>query len=419
MTLNRKTRTVILLVFAQVLAMSLWFASAAVIDELKQINQLSVFQAAAMSAAVQFGFVIGALLSAITGISDRYDPRRVFALFAVIAALANLLLLATPGAGIATALRAITGMCLAGVYPVGMKIIVGWGKDDRGWLVGLLVGGLTVGSASPHLLSLLGGAQWQITVAGTSLLALASVALVLKTELGPLHAPALRFNASAVKVVWTDKRIRAAYLGYFGHMWELYAMWAWIGVAASASYALQMSAPEAGNLGKLTAFCVIAGGALLCPLAGFYADRFNRQSTGPGQATDKSGDALAADTAQSLQIKGKATVAVIAMVVSCVSGWLAALAFGGPAWVFFIVAIVWGLSIIPDSAQFSALVADFAPADLAGSILTLQTAIGFAITILTVQLTPWIASIAGWPLLFILLTFGPLAGILAMRPLLR
>ena len=223
---HEKFRSVSLLVIAQVMALSLWFASAAILDELTRNSQLSPFEAAALSSSVQFGFVIGALVSAITGIADRFDPRRVFACFAIIASLANLVLLAEPGAGIAAAMRVLTGICLAGVYPVGMKIVVGWGTNDRGLLVGLLVGGLTLGSAAPHLLAFLGGAQWQLTIVGTSALAVISALLVLRVDLGPQRARALRFNMGAITVAWTDKRIRRAFGGYFGHMWELYAMWA-------------------------------------------------------------------------------------------------------------------------------------------------------------------------------------------------
>lgn len=409
--LREKTRSVTLLVIAEILAMSLWFASAAILDDLTRNNQLSPFQAAALSSSVQFGFVIGALVSALTGIADRFDPRRVFAVFAAIAAFANLALLTDPGAGIATALRLLTGICLAGVYPVGMKIVVGWGANDRGLLVGLLVGGLTLGSASPHLLAFLGGAQWQLTIIGTSLLALLSALLVLRSRLGPDDARASNFSVSAISIVWTDKRIRCAFGGYFGHMWELYAMWAWIGAAATASYAMQLPQTDAESFGKLTAFCVIAGGALLCPVAGLVADRFKQHEDNSAATEEKS---LQASNHKS---RGKAYVAIIAMVVSLLSALLAAVTFGGPAWLFFTVAMLWGLSIIPDSAQFSALVADFCKPDIAGSIMTLQTAIGFAITILTVQLTPQVANAAGWPTVFVILALGPLLGILAMLPL--
>lgn len=385
-----KNRSIVFLVLAEIFAMTLWFVSAAILGDLSSDYTLTPLVAAALSSSVQAGFVVGALLLAITGVADRFDPRKVFAAFAVAAAIANSLLLFLPEPGIAITLRFITGFCLAGVYPVGMKIAVGWGTDDRGWLVGLLVGGLTLGSAAPHLLSYLGGTNWQLTLVLSSLLALTSAFLVLQTALGPHHSTAARFRTSAIMVAWTDKRIRYAYAGYFGHMWELFAMWAWIGTAATASYALNTDTESAAQLGKLTAFCTIACGALFCPLAGSFADRI-----------------------------GKARITIWAMSGSALSALAAAAAFGGPTWLFFAIAIIWGITVIPDSAQFSALIADFAKPEIAGSLMTLQTSIGFALTIATVQLTPLVAGWLGWPALFVILAVGPIAGILAMRPLVR
>ncbi len=383
-----KTRSILLLIIAEVLAMTMWFVSSAILGDLSAEQSLSPMIGAALSSSVQLGFVIGALVFAIFGIADRFDPRKVFSGFALLAAAANALLLLTPSAEILILLRLITGFSLAGVYPVGMKIAVGWGTKDRGWLVGLLVGGLTLGSAAPHLLAWLGGTNWQLTLVVSSLCALLAAVLILATHLGPHHATAKRFNSKAVQVAWTDKRIRMAYAGYFGHMWELYAMWAWIGTAATVSYSYQMPAGDATELGKLTAFCAIAAGALVCPIAGAFADSI-----------------------------GKARITIIAMTCSGSCALLAAWAFAGPAWVFFVIAVLWGISIIPDSAQFSALIADFASAETAGSIMTLQTAIGFALTIITVQLAPLAASLLGWPGVFVILAIGPVLGIMAMLQL--
>ena len=376
---------------AEIGAMSLWFVSSAILGDMSSEFALSSAYGAALASAVQAGFVFGALFVATTGLADRLDPRRVFAIAAIAAAVSNLaMLMLTPGGLLPIILRFGIGFCLAGVYPVGMKIAVGWGTKDRGWLVGLLVGGLTLGSAAPHLLSFLGGLDWRLTTWLSSVLAACGGVLVLFTSLGPHHATAKRFNASDVLVAWTDKRIRLAFVGYFGHMWELYAMWAWIVTALYSSYALQIAASEAVELSKLTAFLAIAAGALLCPLAGRYADSI-----------------------------GKARVTIIAMAISGASALAMAVVFGGPIWLVMLVTIVWGMSIIPDSAQFSALIADYSPPDKAGSLMTLQTALGFALTILTVQLTPVVAGIIGWPGLFCLLAVGPLAGIGAMLMLER
>ncbi|MBX2885859.1 MAG: MFS transporter [Granulosicoccus sp.] len=386
-----KTRSVTLLVVAEIAAMSLWFSSAAVLGDMAAEASLSQSLSAALSSAVPAGFVVGALVAAIFGIADRFDPRRVFALAAVIACISNAgLLLLDVGDEWAVALRFVTGLALAGVYPVGMKIAVGWGTSDRGWLVGLLVGGLTLGTASPHLLAWFGGTDWRMTIAVSSVLALLSAALVMFTRLGPHHGVATRFEPAAILLGWRDKRIRRAFFGYLGHMWELYAMWAWIGPAVAVSYAAQMDGDSAATAAKLTAFIAIASGALLCPVAGKYADRV-----------------------------GKARIAIIAMIVSGLSALAAAITFGGPVWLVGAVVVVWGMSVIPDSAQFSALIADYSPPDKAGSLMTLQTALGFALTILTVQLTPVVASVIGWPLVFTLLALGPLFGIISMLPLMR
>ena len=382
--------SVTLLIIAEIAAMSLWFVSAAILPDMSRETNLSDGVKAAMSAAVQGGFVIGALVSAVLGLADRFDPRHVLALFAVLAAIANaLMLVATPGIEFVV-LRGLTGAFLAGVYPVGMKIAVGWSQRSRGLLVGLLVGGLTLGSAAPHLLSFLGGADWRVTVAIASVLSVIGALLVLKTENGPFHSSQSKFDAKALTEAWTNQSIRRAYGGYLGHMWELYAMWAWISVALAVSFTHQMPQAQAEDLAKITTFVVIGLGAISCPLAGLVADRI-----------------------------GKAELTIIAMAISGLSAILFALTFGGAIWLTIAIAILWGIFIIPDSAQFSALVADHAPADKAGSLMTFQTALGFTLTTITVQLTPLVVAKIGWPLLMASLALGPAFGIYSMWKLRR
>ena len=384
-----KFRSIALLLLAEVAAMSLWFVSAAVLSDMTREVALSPYAQAALSSGVQAGFVIGALSFAILGLADRYDPRRVFALSAVASGLVNAsLLVATPGSGIAIAARVATGALLAGVYPVGMKIAVGWGQKDRGFLVGALVGALTLGSASPHLFALAGGTDWRRTVAAASVASIAAGLLCLLVKLGPFHATATRFDPRAIATAWTNRRVRLAYAGYLGHMWELYAMWAWIAAATAASYGTSMPAAEAQHLARLTAFVAIAAGGIACALAGIAADRI-----------------------------GKAEIAIIAMALSGASAIAAALCFGGPPWLMFAITVVWGLSIVPDSAQFSALVADAALPAQAGSLLAFQTALGFALTFFTVQATPVLASMFGWPPVLAALAIGPALGIIAMMRL--
>ena len=381
-----KLRSVTILLVAEVAAMSLWFVSAAVLPEMLREVALSPFRQALLSSSVQAGFVAGALISAVLGIADRFDPRRTVAIAAVSAALCNALLLAAPPGGAVSILaRFATGAALAGVYPVGMKIVSGWGVKDRGLLVGALVGSLTLGSASPHLISLLGGADWRTTVVLASLAAGCGGLLALTVGLGPHHAGAARFDPRSILIAWTDRRVRYAYLGYFGHMWELYAMWAWVGVIAAASYAATLPADEAGRLAKLTAFLAIGLGGFASAFGGFAADRI-----------------------------GKAETAIVAMALSGASAIAVALTFGGMVWITFVLVVLWGITIIPDSAQFSALVADAAPPGTAGSLLTLQTSIGFALTFFTVQIAPVAADAFGWPSVIAALALGPAFGIVAM-----
>ena len=385
-----KTRSVVLLLLAEVAAMSLWFVSAAVLPAMQAEFDLSPFVQASLSSSVQAGFVTGALVSAVLGIADRYDPRRVFAASAIAAGLINaLLLIVHPASGTAIAARFMTGALLAGVYPVGMKIITGWGIKDRGFLTGALVGALTLGSAAPHLIALAGGANWRITIIIASLAAISAGIAGLFTGLGPHHVLAARFNPRAIATAWTNRQVRLAYAGYLGHMWELYAMWAWVAAATAASYEASMPAGDARWWARLTAFIAIAAGGISCVYAGRAADRI-----------------------------GRAGVAIIAMVISATCAVLAGATFAGPVWLTFAIVVVWGLSVIADSAQFSALVADACPPDQAGSLMTLQTALGFALTIVTVQATPVLAAMYGWPMILAAMAIGPAFGVIAMSRLL-
>ena len=381
-----KAGSMALLMLAQVLVLSLWFISAATMPGMLAEVAISPARQAALSSGVQIGFVGGALVSAGFGLADRFDPRALFAGCAVLAAAANAALPVLPvGGDLAIALRVLTGLLLAGVYPVGMKIAAGWGLRDRGFLVGLLVGALTLGSSLPHLLAGLGGADWRVTVYLSAGGALIGGVVVLAVALGPYHARAQGFSLRAVMLAWTDRRIRRAYGGYLGHMWELYALWAWMPVAAAASFAGRMSAAEAQGLATWVTFAAIGLGAVSAVWAGWVAGRF-----------------------------GKANVALWSLVASLLAGLATAASFGGPWGLTAGLFVLWGIAVIPDSAQFSALVADAAPPELAGSLMTLQTALGFLLTFGTVQLAPVLAAEVGWQAVLAALALGPALGIAAI-----
>ena len=384
-----KPYSIAVLILSQIAVLSVWFSSAAVLSEMGAEAGLSASRLAWLSTAVQVGFGTGAVIYAVLGFADRFDPRLVFAVSAALSAGANALLLVVPvGGAEAILLRALTGAFLAGVYPVGMKVAVGWTVANRALLVSALVAALTIGSAGPHLIALFGGADWRVTIWMTSLIALCGGLSMLVVGLGPYHAKAPKLDLGAVKLAWTERPIRFAILGYIGHMWELYALWAWVGVIAGSSFSLAGGA--SAELAKLTAFLTIALGGLVCIPAGRLADRV-----------------------------GKARVAGWVLAASTCSALIAAVSYGGPIWLTMTVLIVWGLTVIPDSALFSALVADGAPPERAGTIMTVQTATGFLLTAATVQLTPLAASAFGWPPVLAVMAIGPALGVWAMHALMR
>lgn len=371
---------------SQVAVLSVWFSTAAILPDLSRSGALSPAWQAAFTSAVQLGFAIGAIGSAIIGLADRGDPRRLFMTTAIIAAIANAgLLVVPPGSPWAIVLRLVVGMALAGVYPVGMKIALGWGQKDRGFLVGLLVGALTLGAASPHLAAALGGADWRSTIVVTSLAAFVGAILIRAVALGPFHAASGRFRFSVVKLAWKDRRIRLTNLGYLGHMWELYALWAWVGIALTASLSWQWDEEQAALGGRLGAFAVIGIGSVGCLFGGWAADRI-----------------------------GKIEVATISMVISGSCAVAVALGFGGPVWMVMSIALVWGFFVIADSAQFSATIADFSLPNEVGTLLSFQTGMGFMLTVFTVQGLPVAVNLWGWPAALALLALGPVIGSAAM-----
>lgn len=379
-----RTKSIRLLLLCQVLTLSVWFASTAALPSIAILEPISGARMAAMTSVLQVGFVIGALLSAFLNLADRFDPRKFFAASAAVAAATTAaLLVVSPVGNEALILRTLTGISLAGIYPVGMRMVASWAANDLGKLVGLLVGALTIGSALPHLFTIGATWDWKLVYAVSSIAALAAACLVRFVKLGPAFTRAQRFDPNVAKAAWLKRPVRLANLGYLGHMWELYAMWAWIGTFFRAS--LDARGVHQPGLAPAATFLVIAVGALGALFGGRLADRYGRTAV----------------TIGSMATSGACALSV---------GWL----FGGPPLLILVVAVVWGISIIADSAQFSACVVELSPAESVGTMLTIQICMGFALTLVTIQSMDFVVSHLGWGVGFSMLAAGPLFGCLAM-----
>ena len=382
-----RLRALGLLAIAELLAMGLWFGVSAVAPQIIAEWQLDGRSASWLTLAVQIGFVAGTLLSATLNLPDVIRARHLIALSALLGAGANALLawrVTTIEA--ALVLRFLTGVCLAGVYPPGMKLIATWFRSGRGFALGVLVGALTLGKASPYLVNAFGSTNWRSNVAVTSVLALAAaIIVILFVREGPFALPNQPFDITQITKVFANRGVRLANFGYFGHMWELYAMWAWAPVMIRASLAASGDPPR---FAELASFIVIGAGAAGCVGAGLLADRIGRSEV----------------ASAAMAISGACCIAI---------GFL----FGGAPWLLLLVAAIWGASVVADSAQFSACVTELGDPRYMGTALTLQTCIGFLITTVSIGVMPAVVDSFGWRFAFSVLAVGPVLGIVAMMRL--
>jgi nitrate/nitrite transporter NarK len=388
---NGAWRMLAILAIAELLGMSLWFTASAVSPQLAPRWGLGTSETAWLTGIVQLGFVCGTAIAAILNLSDVVPTKLLFAASALLAAIANVLLLQVDGYGGALACRFATGAMLAGVYPPAMKMTATWFQHRRGLAIGVIVGALTLGKGTPYLVSALARGSVSMVVIATSAGAAIAALLILALYHDGPHAFTRRpFSWFLVREVVSRREWRLSTGGYLGHMWELYAFWTWIGAFIAASEAARgtVAAAATSRVVGLIAYGAIGIGALGCVWGGWVADRI-----------------------------GHARLITVALVASGGCALLAAPAFGHSLLLVTLLAWTWGFWVIADSAQFSTLVTRSVPSHAVGTALTLQTSLGFLLTMASIQLVPLVAVRIGWPVAMALLAAGPAAGIAAIRAL--
>ena len=389
-TYSTRWRVLALLAIAELLGMSLWFAASAVSPQLRAIWGLTASEAAWLTTIVQLGFVCGTAVAALLNLPDLIPAGRLFSGAAFLGAAANAAILAVPGYRAALVLRFLTGFFLAGVYPPAMKMAATWFRSQRGLAIGVIVGALTVGKATPYLVRAIPGVGLRPVVLTASVGAvIAGLLVTLGYRDGPFPFTSRAFSWGHVRDVVRVREWRLATASYLGHMFELYAFWTWIPAFLAASVAANAGGRyRAARAISLLAFATIAVGGFGSVWGGIFADKRGRERL----------------VAISLFVSGSCCL---------LSGFL----FGGPIWVLGALAMAWGFFVIADSAQFSTLVTEAVPAHAVGTALTVQTSLGFLLTMPPMQIVPLIAQRVGWRWSFAILALGPVAGIAAIRRL--
>ena len=378
-----RSRPLALLTIALVFGLSTWFSATAVIPQLTELWGLSATGKAWLTISVILGFVVGALVSSSLNIADRVRPQLVMLVGCFGAGLANLGLVVVDGVEPGVVLRFVTGFFIAGVYPPSFKLISTWYRKGRGLALGALAGGIILGNATPHLANALGGIDWRSVIYATTIMSIAGGVVAYKVENGPFEFPPTIFDPRQIGLVFANRGVRLASIGYFGHMWELFAMAAWFLIFVGDH--LEAKGQQALPLAAFVTWGVITAGALGSWVGGFVSDRWSRTSF----------------TALMLAMSGLCSLGI-------------GLLFGGSTWLVVLIGLVWGFTVVADSAQFSAMVTEVGDQSYVGTALTMQIAIGFTISAATIWIIPLVEDVVSWTWAFAVLAIGPAVGIFAM-----
>ncbi len=381
-----RLKTVLLVSLASLFGLSVWFSTNAISSALEVEKSLGEQDVAWLTIAVQLGFVFGTLVIAFTNLADLLNARRLFMLSAISAGLLNLLIIPLDSLPLLILVRFGTGAALAGVYPPAMKVLSGWYNRNRGFALGMMVGALTVGSGSPHLLRSVFVGNWQAVILGSSFLAFAGgLIMLLLVKDGPYEVPAAKFRPSSMLKLFTERGLRLTLVGYLGHMWELYAMWAWIGAFMTYIIGTRPLVGDSVDLASGLTFGVFFVGAVASPLAGVLAERWGRTVV----------------TSMAIVLSGS-----MALIIGFLPYELLPL--------ILVAAMIWGATVIADSAQFSTAITELAEPEYRGTMLTFQTGLGFLLTAASIWLVPVLQDATGWGVAFAVLAIGPVIGTLAM-----
>lgn len=393
MKANSPKVNLIYLSIIQLFGLSLFFAPNASIDQLVNLLSLSDIQIAWISIAVTLGFVCGGLIFALFNIADSFKGENILATSCYIGGLLNLLLVLVNAHSFVVVfiLRFLTGICVAGIYPIGMKLVASHFKTNRGFAIAVLLAALNLGSGLPYLFRLFGSPSWKIV---TSLAAGCAIIGGVLTNLfisqGEYIASSQKISLNALKKIIKNPSVKLANYGYDGHMWELYAMWVWVPIFLKLSY--ENANPNASEKEVIfffasAAFGVFVTGAIADILGGWISDRI-----------------------------GRTAFNIIMLTTSGMCGLIIGLFYSNP-FISLVIALIWGATVIPDSPQYSAMISELADPEVVGTALTIQTAIGFGLSILSIRLIPTLADKVGWRYAFSFLSIGPFVGIIALLKL--